>query len=159
MGRGAPLTEFMQARSAFEQLAEEFPMSADELVDLINEEPRVEVIDSYDPGEAEAGGEVDQQQDPHPPSPLPSQLMPPPPFMPRPLMDGECMYCSSGFLQGFAEQYWEDHLRQPADRGAGSPADDLPIPIEGTTRMQDDAGNEWFAERWCAETLSRHHTI
>jgi len=115
----------MQARSAFEQLAVEFPMSADELVDLINEEPRIEVIDSYDPGEAEAGGEVDQQQDPYPPRPPPSQLMPPPPFMPRPPMDGECMYCSNGFRQGFAEQYWEDHLRQPADRGAGPLPNDL----------------------------------
>ena len=109
-------------------------MSADELVDLINEEPRIEVIDSYDPGEAEAGGEVDQQQDPHPSRPLPSQLMPPPPFMPRPQTDRECMYCSSGFRQGFAEQYWEDHLRQQADRGAGSLPDDLPGPSTKTTK-------------------------
>ena len=57
-----------------------------------------------------------------------SQLMPRPPFMPRPPTDSECIYCSNGFLQGFAEQYWEDHLRQQADRGAGPLPDDLPDP-------------------------------
>ena len=103
-------------------------MSADELIDLINEEPRIQVIDSYDPGEADTGGEVNQRHDPYSPLPPPSQLMPRPPFMPRPPTDSECIYCSNGFLQGFAEQYWEDHLRQQADRGAGPLPDDLPDP-------------------------------
>ena len=65
---------------------------------------------------------------PYRPLPPPSQLMPRPPFMPRPPTDSECIYCSNGFLQGFAEQYWEDHLRQQADRGAGPLPDDLPDP-------------------------------
>ena len=111
-------------------------MSADELVDLINEEPRIEVIDSYDPGEAEAGGEMDQQRDLYPSRPPPSQLMPPPPFRPRPPTDRECMYCSNGFRQGFAEQYWEDHLRQQADRGAGPLPDDLPDPSAKTMNAE-----------------------
>ena len=38
-----------------------------------------------------------------PPSP-PSQLMPPPP--------DDCQCCNRGLLNGHAEQYWEDHIRQ-----------------------------------------------
>ena len=70
---------------------------------------------------------------PYRPLPPPSHLMPPPP--------ADCQYCNRGLLNGSAEQYWEDHLRQVADRGAGPPADDLPAPIEEVTRMQDDATN------------------
>ena len=140
MGRGAARREFMQARSAFERLAEEFPMSADELVDLINVDPRIEVIDIQDPGEAEAGGETDQQRDFDPPHPPPSQLMPPPPFVRRPLAGRECMYCGNGFLQGFAEQHWEDHLRQRADRGAGPLPNDLPDPT--AEAMQESTTTE-----------------
>ena len=68
--------------------------------------------------------------------PPPSQLMPRPPFMPRPPADSECMYCSTGFRQGFAEQYWEDHLRQQADRGAGPLPDDLPDPSAKTMNAE-----------------------
>ena len=56
--------------------------------------------------------------------------------MPRPPTDSECIYCSTGFLQGFAEQYWEDHLRQQADRAAGPPTDDLPDPSAKTMNAE-----------------------
>jgi len=68
---------------------------------------------------------------PYEPKGLPSQLVPPPP--------SECQNCSSGFRGGFAEQYWEDHLRQPAE---GT------VPRETPARLQD------LAETWYAETLS-----
>ena len=65
---------------------------------------------------------------PYRPLPPPSHLMPPPPT--------ECLNCSNGLLQGFAEQYWEDHLRQQADRAAGPPADDLPDPSAKTMNAE-----------------------
>ncbi|MDA8583815.1 hypothetical protein N9L68_06260 [bacterium] len=40
--------------------------------------------------------------------------------MPSPPAD--CQNCNRGLLGGGAEQYWEDHLRQPADRAADMPA-------------------------------------
>ena len=67
---------------------------------------------------------------PYEPKGLPSQLAPPPP--------SECQI-SSGFMGGFAEQYWEDHLRQPAE---GT------VPRNTPARLQD------LAETWYAETLS-----
>ena len=65
---------------------------------------------------------------PYQPLPLPSQLMPPPP--------ADCQYCNRGLLNGNAEQYWEDHLRQQADRGAGPPTDDLPDPSAKTMNAE-----------------------
>ena len=38
-------------------------MSADELIDLINEEPRIKVLDSHDPDEVDTKGELDQQRE------------------------------------------------------------------------------------------------
>ena len=69
---------------------------------------------------------------PYEPMALPSQLGPPPP--------SECQNCSTGFMQGFAEQHWEDHLRQPSEDT---------VPRTTPTRLQD------LAETWYAETLSK----
>ena len=68
---------------------------------------------------------------PYEPAAPPSQLAPPPP--------SDCPNCSTGFMQGFAEQYWEDHLRQ-ATEGT--------VPRATPARLQD------LAETWYAETLS-----
>ena len=73
---------------------------------------------------------------PYVPVALPSQLAPPPPT--------DCPNCSTGFMQGFAEQYWEDHLRQ-ATEGT--------VPRAIPTRLQD------LAETWYAETLSMQRDL
>ena len=69
---------------------------------------------------------------PYEPMALPSQAGPPPP--------SECQNCSTGFMQGFTEQHWEDHLRQPSEDT---------VPRTTPTRLQD------LAETWYAETLSK----
>lgn len=74
-----------------------------------------------------------------PPSP-PSQLMPPPPT--------ECQNCSTGFMGGFAEQHWEDHLRTPANGETDPQMGDLPMPARTPAQLEDDA------ETWYAEVLS-----
>ena len=48
----------------------------------------------------------------------------------------DCQYCNRGLLNGSAEQYWEDHLRQQADRAAGPPTDDLPDPSAKTMNAE-----------------------
>ena len=56
-------------------------------------------------------------------------------------------------MQGFAEQYWEDHLRQPADCDVGPQANDLPVPTRTPAQLQDGA------ETWYAETLSMQRDL
>ena len=73
---------------------------------------------------------------PYEPMALPSQLGPPPP--------SECQNCSTGFMQGFAEQHWEDHLRQPSENT---------VPRTTPARLQD------LAETWYAETLSMRRDL
>ena len=68
---------------------------------------------------------------PYEPAVLPSQLGPRPP--------SDCPNCSTGFMRGFAEQHWEDHLRQPSGDT---------VPRTAPARLQD------LAETWYAETLS-----
>ena len=65
-----------------------------------------------------------------------SQLGPPPP--------SGCQNCSTGFMQGFAEQHWEDHLRQPTENT---------VPLRTPAHLQD------LAETWYAETLSMRRDL
>ena len=56
-------------------------------------------------------------------------------------------------MQGFAVQYWEDHLRQAADCDVGPQANDLPVPTRTPAQLQDGA------ETWYAETLSMRRDL